>query len=128
MRKIPRAKLLVAVLLVGLGAVILVLLAVRVPRAIEDLRELAMVRDGTRQLGMKLLIYADAHQGTYPATLGDPGFARTLSPNEHLLIQRVRFEYTPPVGKRPEVIKVLVGHSRTGTCSFFSDGSTEVGH
>jgi hypothetical protein len=87
-----------------------------------------MVRNGTRQLGMKLLIYAATHQDTWPATLGDPGFAGTLSPNDHLLIQRLQFEYTPPVGKRPDVLKVLVGHSRAGTSSFFSDGHMESAH
>jgi hypothetical protein len=128
MRKIPRAKLLMAVIVAGFGVVILVLLAIRVPRAIEYFREVAMVRRGTRELGMKLLIYATTHQDTWPATLAEPGFAGTLSPNDHLLMQAVQFEYTPPVGKRPGVVKVLVGHSRAGTSTFFSDGHTEYGY
>jgi hypothetical protein len=72
MRNIPRAKLLIAVLLAGLGVVILVLLAIRVPRAIEDLRELAMVRNGTRQVGMK-------HSSTRPRTR-TPGRLHWASP------------------------------------------------
>ena len=127
-RKISRAKLFIAVLLAGLGVVILALLAVRLSRAMGDYREFAMVRDETRQLGIKLLIYASAHQDTWPATLAEPGFAGTLSSNQHLLIQRAQFEYTPPVGKRAAVTKVLVGHSRGGTSTFFSDGHTDYGH
>jgi hypothetical protein len=126
MRKVSPGKLLIVTMVVVLVVVLAVLLTGRVWRALDDRAALYALHANTRQLGLKLIIYAESGQGTYPATLADPGFANTLSPDDYRIIQRLKIEYTPPAGKPRESVKLLVGHSRAGTSFFYSDGRVEI--
>jgi hypothetical protein len=92
----------------------------------DRLKESDLIWVGTRQFGMSLIIYAQEHGGRYPQTLSETDFAASLSSRDRTLLQRLRFEYTPPRAGFTNVVRLLAGHSRTRTSAFYSDGSVTV--
>jgi hypothetical protein len=126
MQNPPIARL--SIIAIALAAVVLlaIVLVPRVRLALEKRVELSALLTGTRELGMKLIIYAKARKGTYPTTLEDPGFSMSLSPSDQLTMQRFKMEYQPPTSGTHGIVKLLVGHCTAGKAILYSDGHVDV--
>ena len=92
----------------------------------DRISESDLIWVGTRQFGMRLIIYAEQHGGRYPVTLADTNLVADLSPDDRIYLQRLKFDYTQPRPGDTNIVKLLVGHSQTMISSFYSDGSVEV--
>lgn len=80
---------------------------------------------GTKSVGARLLMYADAHGGEFPATLEDARFAVTLDPYAEAYLRHLRPTYTPPMTNGVGPARLLVAHTRWETVTFYSDGNTD---
>jgi succinate dehydrogenase flavin-adding protein (antitoxin of CptAB toxin-antitoxin module) len=81
--------------------------------------------NGTKEIGFRLIVFADEHGGQFPATLEDKDFTNMLTENDKAFIKYLQAEYSQPTGHDTNVVKLLVAHSRWETITFYSDAHAE---
>lgn len=78
---------------------------------------------GSRAMGMRLLMYAAEHGGSFPVSLEENGFAATLDADDRAYLQHLRPQYRPPATVGTNAVEILAAQTRWERVVFWSDGN-----